>query len=1179
MNSIIAKRSILQIIASAVLFLMMSAALFACSAQGGPVTESDSTTDSTTDETTEAIEEELPMVVIDEPVDGLQVHYKFDETSGTVAKDSSGNGFDATVYGDAEWITTKDGAGVALALDNTKKTGKYVEVPAEVMNNVTGDFTVSLWVKVKDAPGVSRVFDYGTDTSNVMFMTAGKYIFKMDNSANNRLVPPPNRYKADQEGFPTGYLYPEEFSVPRWQHITVTRKGELTSLWINGYRWASGEFKTVKPRTGEDYKFYIGRSNWAADPYSSMEIKDFRIYDRSLSIEEINAVMYYGEWSDEVHVHYAIDSIELPDLAKVTENLYLPTLVNDKVKVEWSSSDPSVVKTSGYIGVVRRPEADAASAGVKLTATFKYGRCSETVTYDAVVLPKAKNGVQYTLTVDTKDVLHQMSPTMYGVFFEDISLAGDGGLYPELLRNTCFHDALTTIPYWHLYTSGGAKGTMRLNRTNKLNDAQFQHLRLSITEMTDGGAVGLRNEGYNGMKLEKGENYLLTFYARTEDFAGKVRAKLISATGEDISAYAEVKSLTSEWTQYSLTLTPSEYAAQGALVLSCEGGTGTVYFDVVSLFPEKVFGSSGLRIEMAETLKALSPTFLRFPGGCYIEGKTLDQAFRWKNTLYGKEDRAGHDNVWGYRVTDGLGYYEFLLLCEDLGCEPLYVCGIGIAHNQNEDWAFWVQDTLDAIEFANGGTDTKWGKVRAEMGHPEPFDLKYVEIGNEANFQLERYRERYQDFYDAIKAKYPEMNLIADCAMEGKTIDTVDLHYYDKPQWFIDNAYLFDGFRSVPYKVYVGEYAAAKFQGLQNLYAAIGEAAFALGMERNSDVVTMTSYAPLFTNINHQSWGMSAVYFDSSRIYYSPSYYVQKMFSERVGDELLDAELSASDGSYDGMNKITGGVGLATWNTSATFSDIKVTSNKDGTVLFDGASSTLRDWRSSKGQWVVKNGKVMQSQIATDCRIWIDGKDWTDYTYEVTARKNSGKEAFIILVGEKDTNNVYFVNLGGWDNTKSTIQRIEKGVKTSVTNVVSGAFEAKRDYKIKIVVSQNRISVYVDGALFLEYNKDYIPDCPLHYAVQRDNETGDIIIKAVNVSDKNFTADIKLLGAKISGTAEATVMTAKNKYEENSFDNPENVAPITVPITNASEDFEYTFMRNSVTVIVIPTGNAVADTE
>ena len=191
---------------------------------------------------------------------------------------------------------------------------------------------------------------------------------------------------------------------------------------------------------------------------------------------------------------------------------------------------------------------------------------------------------------------------------------------------------------------------------------------------------------------------------------------------------------------------------------------------------------------------------------------------------------------------------------------------------------------------------------------------------------------------------------------------------------------------------------------------------------------------------------------------------------------------------------------------------------------------------------------------------------------ELTARKNSGKEAFIILVGQKDTNNVFFVNLGGWDNTKSTIQRIENGVKTSVTNTVSGAFEANRDYKIKIVVTQNRISVYVDGKLFFEYNKNYIPDCPLHYAVQRDNETGDIIIKAVNVSDKDYMVNLKLLGAESVGTAEATVMTAENKYEENSFDNPENVAPITVPITNASEDFEYTFMRNSVTVIVIPTG-------
>lgn len=1109
--------------------------------------------------------------------DGMQAWYKFDETSGDVAKDSSVNGHDATVYG-ARWITTSENEGVALELDNTVESGKYVDIPSAVMNNVIDDFTVSVWVKVEDGQGVSRIFDYGTSEANVMFLTAGKYILEMDNSSDKRILPPES-LKRQVEGkvFPLGYMYPDEFATPRWQHVTITRKENLTTLWINGIRWASGEFETVTPLTGADYKFYIGRSNWDADPYASLEIKDLRIYNRSLNIGEINAVMESG-WTDEILVHHAIDSIELGDFANVTENLYLPTIVNDMVMVEWSSDNSAAVSVSEYIGVVHRPEAGELAANAKLTATFSHGDYSKGVTYDVTVLPKVSGETEYTMTVDTKDVLHAMSPTLYGAFFEDVSHAGDGGLYPELLRNVSFHDATDSIPYWHLYTSDGASGEMCLDKAKLLNDAQFQHLKLDISSVTSGGYVGMRNEGYFGMEFEVGEKYNLTFYARSDDFSGSVSAKLLSATGEDISAPVSAEKITSEWTKYSLTLTPNYYAAQGEMVLYCEGDTGTVYFDVVSLMPEKVYGKTGLRVDMAEALAEMKPKFFRFPGGCYIEGKDLTQAFYWKDTLYGKEERTGHDNLWGYRSTDALGYYEFLLLCEDLGAEPLYVCGVGMTHGPNEDWEFWIDDVLDAIEFANGDTDTEWGKVRAELGHPEPFNMKYIELGNEANFQFEIYSERYQDFYDAIKAKYPYMTLIANCDIEGKTIDIVDKHYYDTPEWFADNGYLFDGYSKYGYKIYLGEYSVAVDQGLQNLSAAIGEAAFMTGVERNSDVVTMASYAPLFANLNRINWSMAASYFDSSRFYNSPSYYVQSMFANNVGDDVLDAKLSASDGSYEGANVISGSVGLCTWNTNVTYSDIKVTSNIDGTVLFDGNTASASDWTSSKGEWTVENGKLTQTQITTDCRIWVDGKDFTDYTYEVTARKNSGKEAFMILVGVKDTDNLFYINLGGWSNTKSAVQKIENGVRSSVTNSENGAFEANRDYKIKVVVSENNMTVFVDGEVMFEYSKNYILGCPLNYVVEKDNTTGDIIIKGVNVSDNDYTVNINLLGAtNVGSAAKATVMTSQSKYDENSFDNPENVAPIIVPVTNASDNFEYTFMRNSVTVLVIPTGDKTAN--
>ncbi|MBR5536043.1 MAG: hypothetical protein IKU60_05285 [Clostridia bacterium] len=1106
--------------------------------------------------------------------ESLLLWYKFDEIDGTVAKDSSGNGFDGAVMGGAEWLST-DGKGVALQLDNTVNAGRYVEVPIEVMKNVPADFTISTWVKVTDYPEWGRILDYGKSTSDVMYWLADSYMFKMDKS-NDKVVQPPANGTLSQfrVGCPLSVLWPEGYSEPRWQHVTVTRKGQITTLWINGIKWSSATYTTSNPRFAEDYKFYIGKSVWDSDPYASMDIKDFRLYNRALSVSEITSVMEYGEWADDVQVHYAMDTVDLSDITQVTENLYLPVKVNDRVNVEWSS-DSEYLKTNAYVGAVKRPEAGEDPVEVTLTGTFSYNDYEESCDYTVTILPKDEDAVEYTLTVDTENILHAMSPTMYGLFFEDLSMAGDGGLYAELLRNTCFHDSDTNIPYWHLYTSEGASGSMGLNKTNNLNDVQYQHLKLNITKMPEGGHVGIRNEGYNGMEFETGKEYTLTFFARTDNFKGSVSAVLLSATGEIISNPVAVNKLTDEWTEYTLTLTPSEYAAQGEMALYCQGGPGTVYFDVVSLFPE-TYKDHKLRIDMAQYLADLNPTFLRFPGGCYVEGKTMDDAFRWKNTLYNKEDRAGHNSLWNYRVTDGLGYYEFLVLSEDLGAEPLYVCGVGIAHEDNEDWEYWINDVLDAIEFANGDVTTKWGAVRAEMGHPEPFNLKYVEIGNEANHQYTRYEERYQDFYDAIREKYPNINLIADCNIPGNTIDIVDEHYYKKSEWFMENAYMYDNYDRNGYKVYVGEYGVHRYHGLQNLNAALGEAAFMTGMERNSDVVTMSSYSELFANLNHQNWNATSAFFDSSRLYATPSYYAQKMFAEKVGDVVLPSALDASDGTFN--VKITGGVGLGTWNTNATFSDIKVTSNTDGSVLFEGNSDTDGDWSKAAGTWTVENGVINQSTIAGDCRIWLDGKDWNNYTYEVTARKNSGKEGVLLILGHEDSDNFYYVNLGGWTNTKSAIERTVDGTKSTVSATVPGEFEQNRDYKIKAVVNNNNIKVYVDGEIMFDYWCNGSAECPLYYVAQRDNSTGDIILKVVNTANEDYHVNIDLKGAEgVLSEAEATIMTADTKLCENSFDNPTNVAPVTIPVDGVSESFGYTFMRNSITVMTINADIPVVD--
>lgn len=1099
--------------------------------------------------------------------DGLQVWYKFDETSGTVAKDSSGNGFDGTLMGGAGWDQV-DGQGVGLNLENGQGDAKYVDVPTDVMADVPGDFTITTWIKVNSAGVWSRIIDYGTTTSNVMMWTANSYFFKMDNDDAKGIDPPRNgTVPGFMVGCPASVLWPEGYSAPRWQYATITRKGNTTTLWVDGIRWASREYTSNNPRTSDDYKFYIGKSLWAADPYPNMNMRDFRIYNRALSINEINQLMLEGDYSDELQVKYAIDLVELPETTD--ENLYLPDIVNDKVDVTWASDNPAI-EANKRVGVVNRPEAGSEAVTVNITGTFTYGEYSEDKTYTVTVQPKGESDPVYTMNVDADNPSNEMSSTMYGLFFEDLSNAGDGGLYAELLRNTCFHDDMNSIPYWDLIQSDGSSGNMSLNKTNNLNDVQFQHLKLDILSLGENGYVGIHNAGYNGMEFVEGEAYNLSFFARTDDFAGAVNAALITPTGEVISQPVKVENLTSDWQKYELTLYADQDAAQGEFILYCTGGTGSVYLDVVSLIPENTYEGK-FRVDMVDMLKDMNPTFLRFPGGCYVEGATMADAFRWKNTLGDKEDRAGHPSLWNYRVTDNLGYYEFLQLSELLDCEPLYVCGVGIAHGDNEDWQYWVQDVLDAIEFANGDVTTEWGAVRAQMGHPEPFNMKYVEIGNEANMQAPLYTERYQDFYDAIKAEYPYMNIIANMDIADRDIDIVDEHYYSygNPNLFVDNAYKYDSY-SDKYEVYVGEYGTNTDHGLQNLKAALDEAAFMTGMERNSDIVTMTSYSELFANLNHQNWNANAAFFDSSRIYGTPSYYNQVIFGEHVGDVVLPTTFTDSSSMVD--TDIKGRIGLGAWNTNITYSNVKLTSNIDGTVLFEDDFDDLSAWTTGTGAWSVSDGKLQQTAILGDCRIWTGDPNWSNYTYEFTARKNSGSEGFLIMVGQQDSDNFYWINLGGWNNERSNIEKTKNGVKYEVAQSIPGGFEANRDYNIKVVVDGNNIKCYVDGDLMFDYTDYEEIDCPLYYVSQRDNMTGDVILKVVNTSDSDYNTNIKLNGANgVASEATATILTSASILDENSFNNGENVAPVTIPVTNVSDDFNYTFMRNSVTVLVIPT--------
>ncbi|MHB8866589.1 MAG: alpha-L-arabinofuranosidase C-terminal domain-containing protein, partial [Pirellulaceae bacterium] len=506
----------------------------------------------------------------------------------------------------------------------------------------------------------------------------------------------------------------------------------------------------------------------------------------------------------------------------------------------------------------------------------------------------------------------EVSRDLYGIFYEEINHAGDGGLYAEMVQNRTFEEnelsdhmrlvdgnvvtdngwqyrwkPRTLLHGWSLVADDGSDVALALDDSHPLN-AQSPHA-LKVDVRTVLGKAGFANEGYWGMSVIEGGQYLLSFYARSDQRV-PVTVTLENADGAKVYADAVVENVGGDWNRYTCSLTANETDPQARLVISFRQPV-TMWFDIVFLFPQHTYKNRvpGLRADLVGKLEELRPKFLRFPGGCVVEGCTLDNRIQWKRTIGDIAERPGHWNLWGYRTTDGLGFHEFLQLAEDLNAEAMYVCNVGIscqarrpevAESTDVIINTYVQDTLDALEYATGSADSKWGSLRAQNGHPEPFRVKYVEIGNENHGP--DYHRAYKLFHAAIKAKYPQIITIADQPVPDAPVEIIDEHYYVAPDWFFANAHLYDRYDRRGPKIYVGEYAVNNGVGSGNLLGALAEAAFMLGMERNSDIVTMASYAPLFENVNDREWPVNLIRFDSSRVIGRSSFYVQKMLGENL---------------------------------------------------------------------------------------------------------------------------------------------------------------------------------------------------------------------------------------------------------------------------------------------------------
>jgi alpha-L-arabinofuranosidase len=561
-----------------------------------------------------------------------------------------------------------------------------------------------------------------------------------------------------------------------------------------------------------------------------------------------------------------------------------------------------------------------------------------------------------TLQVVTDKPGSVIQPTMWGIFFEDINFAADGGIYAELVKNRSF-EFLQPLMGWKEHQSdrfslqSNSGKAMILNRGDNVSNPRFARLGI----IADKG-YGMSNEGFRGMGFKKDNTYSFTMLGRQMDGKTSIRVELIDSKGSVLGS-ATVSPEGKEWKKYTATITSSATDPKGSLNIWFDG-KGILDIDMVSLFPTDTWKNrpGGMRKDLVQLLADLKPGFIRFPGGCIVEGRDLSQRYQWKKTVGNVDDRELLINRWNtefnhrpapdYFQSFGLGFYEYFLLAEDIGAEPLPVlsCGLACQFNSAEVVPMdqlepYIQDALDLIEFANGEVTTKWGKLRADMGHAAPFNMKFIGVGNEQ--WGPQYIERYKVFEKAIKEKYPKMTIVSGTGPfpEGELFDfaaqqlkelkaeIVDEHYYAKPEWFFRNVTRYDKYDRNGPKIFAGEYAAqsvaiASPDNKNNWQCALSEAAFMTGLERNADVVHLCSYAPLFAHSEGWQWTPDLIWFDNIQSYATPNYYVQKLYSNNKGTHVLNVT--------NGKENVTGQNDLyasAVWDKNSKEVILKIVNN------------------------------------------------------------------------------------------------------------------------------------------------------------------------------------------------------------------------------------------------------------
>lgn len=813
----------------------------------------------------------------------------------------------------------------------------------------------------------------------------------------------------------------------------------------------------------------------------------------------------------------------------------------------------------------------------------------------AVALTGSAASVRLSVQVDRPGAT--IAPTMWGIFFEDINLGADGGLYAELVKNRGFEFPEPMMGWFVLRTSHG-RGEVRVLTDSPFDPANPHYARIESRAAT---AMGLSNEGFRGMGLRAGEEYL--FEARVRRVSGNPRllVELVNELGETL-AEARLTDLPAQWQKRSGVLVPRATALRARLNVLVEGG-GTVDLDMVSLFPRNTWKQrpGGLRADLVQMLAELQPGFLRFPGGCIVEGSELDKRYQWKTTIGPVEQRRLLINRWNYEFKHrptpdyyqsfGLGFFEYFVLARDLGAEPLPIvnCGMACQFNSGELVPMdqldpYIQDALDLIEFANGPVDSPWGARRAAMGHPEPFGLKYLGIGNEQ--WGPQYLERYAAFARVLKQRHPEIVLVSSSGpsphderfdflwprLVQMKAEIVDQHCYANPIWFFSSADRFDAYDPAGPKVFFGEYAAqsdriVSVHNRNNWECALSEAAFMTGMERNAAVVVMSAYAPLFGHVDGWQWRPNLIWFDNLRVYGTPSYYVQQVFARNRGDRVLPVRL---EGEIAAPALARGGIGLGTYRTAAEFRDLVI--RRGNEILYRANFAQLPEgWRwPAEGRWEIGEGTLRQADARAISTAYVGGPDWTEYTLEVKARKLSGSEGFLIVFRDAWQGTRIQWNLGGWGNTRHGIQSWLGGQERLVTQT-PGSIEANRWYEIRIELRGPRIECFLDG------QRVHVAEVPVpvqdgfYASAVWDDAPGEVVLKLVNAAPFDRSVELALEGVRqVRPGSRGLIVRGETLADENDFDQPKRVAPRDWPVTVTSPCVEITVPSHSLVVLRVP---------